>query len=265
MTDTDVAPEGDRERLKALLPRFSREDLLRSFDVLTRAESDIRGAAEPRYHLEMALLRWIHLRKLMPHRAADRAPRRAAPRSRGPGPSRGFRAGRVRPVARARAGAAVIVGQRRAAPAVVGPARGRPRPPAARRSRRHPRRLPRRRAPAPPAAASPAAPATPASGTRSWPPSRRPSPCSTARRSPRRAGIDVDGDRVRFRFGPSQTMAADRVSQREAAGSRRSRCRPAGRRDGGDGRNRRGGAGGGGRRPEDRRRRRAAPRRRRRT
>ena len=46
--------------------RFSREDLLRAFDLLTRAESDIRGAAQPRYHLEMALLRWIHLRKLTP-------------------------------------------------------------------------------------------------------------------------------------------------------------------------------------------------------
>jgi DNA polymerase-3 subunit gamma/tau len=65
-TDTDIAPEQDHERLKLLLPRFSREDLLRSFDVLTRAESEIRGAAEPRYHLEMALLRWIHLRKLTP-------------------------------------------------------------------------------------------------------------------------------------------------------------------------------------------------------
>ena len=44
----------------------SREDLLRAFDLLTRAEQDIRGAAQPRYHLEMALLRWMHLRKLRP-------------------------------------------------------------------------------------------------------------------------------------------------------------------------------------------------------
>jgi DNA polymerase-3 subunit gamma/tau len=64
--DTDIAPEQDHQRLKLLLPRFSREDLLRAFDVLARAESEIRNAAEPRYHLEMALLRWIHLRKLTP-------------------------------------------------------------------------------------------------------------------------------------------------------------------------------------------------------
>jgi len=64
--DSDIAPEQDHEKLKALLPRFSREDLLRAFDVLGRAELDIRNAAEPRYHLEMALMRWIHTRKLTP-------------------------------------------------------------------------------------------------------------------------------------------------------------------------------------------------------
>jgi DNA polymerase-3 subunit gamma/tau len=65
-SDPDVAPEADRERLRALVERFSREDLLRSFDVLTRAETEVRAAAEPRYNFEMALLRWIHLRKLTP-------------------------------------------------------------------------------------------------------------------------------------------------------------------------------------------------------
>lgn len=64
--DPEIAGEGERDRLLALATRFSREDLLRSFDLLTRAETDIRGAAQPRYHLEMALLRWIHLRKLVP-------------------------------------------------------------------------------------------------------------------------------------------------------------------------------------------------------
>ncbi len=64
--DPEIAGEGERERLKTLAGRFSREDLLRAFDLLTRAEADIRGAAQPRYHLEMALLRWMHLRKLVP-------------------------------------------------------------------------------------------------------------------------------------------------------------------------------------------------------
>lgn len=58
--------DGERERLTALAARFSREDLLRAFDVLARAEKDIQYASHPRYHFEMALLRWMHLRKLVP-------------------------------------------------------------------------------------------------------------------------------------------------------------------------------------------------------
>jgi DNA polymerase-3 subunit gamma/tau len=65
-SDPEIAGEAERDAVVALAARFSREDLLRAFDLLTRAEVDIRGAAQPRYHLEMALLRWIHLRKLMP-------------------------------------------------------------------------------------------------------------------------------------------------------------------------------------------------------
>jgi DNA polymerase III subunit gamma/tau len=64
-SDPEIAAETERDRLLALTKRFSREDLLRAFDLLTRAEYDIRSAAQPRYHLEMALLRWIHLRKLV--------------------------------------------------------------------------------------------------------------------------------------------------------------------------------------------------------
>jgi DNA polymerase-3 subunit gamma/tau len=66
LTDPEIAGEGERDRLTSLAKRFSREDLLRAFDLLTRAEGDIRNAAQPRYHLEMALLRWMHLRKLVP-------------------------------------------------------------------------------------------------------------------------------------------------------------------------------------------------------
>ena len=64
--DPEIASEGERDRLKSLVSRFSREDLLRAFDLLSRAEFEIRGAAQPRYHLEMSLLRWIHMRKLVP-------------------------------------------------------------------------------------------------------------------------------------------------------------------------------------------------------
>jgi DNA polymerase-3 subunit gamma/tau len=66
ISDPEIAAEGERDRLKALAGRYSREDLLRAFDLLTRAETDVRTAAQPRYHLEMALLRWIYLRKIAP-------------------------------------------------------------------------------------------------------------------------------------------------------------------------------------------------------
>jgi DNA polymerase-3 subunit gamma/tau len=66
LTDPEIAADQERDRLQALAARFSREDLLRGFDVLSRAEFEIRSAAQPRYHFEMAMLRWMHLRKLVP-------------------------------------------------------------------------------------------------------------------------------------------------------------------------------------------------------
>jgi DNA polymerase III subunit gamma/tau len=65
-SDPEIAAEGERDRMTGLAPRFSPEDLMRAFDLLSKAELDIRGSAHPRYHLEMTLLRWIHLRKLVP-------------------------------------------------------------------------------------------------------------------------------------------------------------------------------------------------------
>jgi len=40
--------------------------LLRGFDLLTRAEEEIRLSEQPRYNLEMALVRLMHMRKLVP-------------------------------------------------------------------------------------------------------------------------------------------------------------------------------------------------------
>jgi DNA polymerase-3 subunit gamma/tau len=84
--DPEIAGESERDRLKALVARFSREDLLRAFDLLVRSEAEIRTAAQPRYNLEMALLRWMYLRKLAPIEdliagagASGPAPRTAAP------------------------------------------------------------------------------------------------------------------------------------------------------------------------------------------
>ena len=66
LKDPDVAGEAERPRLTALGQRYSREDLLRAFDVFTRAEFDVRHSDHPRFQLEMALVRLMHLRKLVP-------------------------------------------------------------------------------------------------------------------------------------------------------------------------------------------------------
>jgi len=59
-------PADERERLTSLARQFSREDLMRAFDLLSTAEQDIRTVSHPRYYFEMVLLRWMHLRKLVP-------------------------------------------------------------------------------------------------------------------------------------------------------------------------------------------------------
>ncbi len=66
LKDPDVASESERERVQSIGAKFSREDLLRTFDGFTRAEYDVRQSDYPRFQLEMALLRLMHLRKLLP-------------------------------------------------------------------------------------------------------------------------------------------------------------------------------------------------------
>jgi DNA polymerase III subunit gamma/tau len=65
-SDPDVAADAERERLSAMAGQWSREDLLRAFDLLTKAEQEVRVSEQPRFNLEMALLRLMHLRKLVP-------------------------------------------------------------------------------------------------------------------------------------------------------------------------------------------------------
>jgi DNA polymerase III gamma/tau subunit len=66
INDPEISGESEQDRVRALAGRFSREDLLRAFDLLTKVDAEIRTAPQPRHHLEMALLRWIYLRKLTP-------------------------------------------------------------------------------------------------------------------------------------------------------------------------------------------------------
>jgi DNA polymerase-3 subunit gamma/tau len=226
ITDPDVAPESDRDRIEALRLRFSREDLLRSFDVLTRAESEIRSAAEPRYHLEMALLRWIHLRKLTPladliERLGSGAPLASAGGARAamaasPAP---FAAPRPAPSSSASVARKLSVTPVRpassAAPSSPAPSRAASPAVAARPSP----------GTGPAAVSDPepdAAPAAPPAGTGGGVKDAfiagiqksRSMLYSTIVAQARR--IDIEGDRIVFRFGPIQTMLADQVAQQKA-------------------------------------------------
>ncbi len=60
-----VLPE-ERERLRPLAEAFSEEDLLRIFETLTGAETELRLAPDPRVTLELALLRLVQMRRLLP-------------------------------------------------------------------------------------------------------------------------------------------------------------------------------------------------------
>ena len=97
IADPEIAADAERGRLQALADRFSREDLMRGFDVLSRAEFDIRTAAQPRYHFEMAMLRWIHLRQLVPLTDLLGAGGRSEPARRGRPPAKARTAPRAEP------------------------------------------------------------------------------------------------------------------------------------------------------------------------
>ncbi len=64
--DADLVAEGERARVEDMVAQWSREDLLRGFDLLIKAEQEIKLSDQPRYSMEMALLRLMHLRKLVP-------------------------------------------------------------------------------------------------------------------------------------------------------------------------------------------------------
>jgi DNA polymerase III gamma/tau subunit len=87
IADPEIAGEGEGERLKALAAAYSREDLMRTFDLLSRSEYEIRQSSQPRHQFEMMLVKWIHLRQLTP--LTDIIQGAAVPAPRGPNPSPG--------------------------------------------------------------------------------------------------------------------------------------------------------------------------------
>jgi DNA polymerase III gamma/tau subunit len=61
-SDPDVAADAEARAPERHGRSWSREDLLRAFDLLTKAEQEVRVSDQPRFNLEMALLRLMHLR-----------------------------------------------------------------------------------------------------------------------------------------------------------------------------------------------------------
>jgi DNA polymerase-3 subunit gamma/tau len=60
-----VVPE-ERARLRPLAEAYSEEDLLRILDLLAKAEDDLRRSQDPRVTLELALLKMVQMRRLVP-------------------------------------------------------------------------------------------------------------------------------------------------------------------------------------------------------
>jgi DNA polymerase-3 subunit gamma/tau len=60
-----VASE-ERARLGELAKLFGEEDLARFFNLLLRTESEMRYAMQPRFHLELGLMKLVHARRLAP-------------------------------------------------------------------------------------------------------------------------------------------------------------------------------------------------------
>jgi DNA polymerase-3 subunit gamma/tau len=60
-----VASE-ERARLAELAQLFGEEDLARFFNLLLRVESEMRYSLQPRFHLELGLMKLVHARRLAP-------------------------------------------------------------------------------------------------------------------------------------------------------------------------------------------------------
>jgi DNA polymerase-3 subunit gamma/tau len=91
-----VASE-ERARLAELAKLFTEEDLARFFNLLLRAESEMRYSLQPRFHLELGLMKLVHARRLaslegLLAQLGQPGPAEktmgAAPKNLGPGPVR---------------------------------------------------------------------------------------------------------------------------------------------------------------------------------
>ncbi|MEN3334155.1 MAG: polymerase subunit gamma/tau [Blastocatellia bacterium] len=57
-------PASEGEQLVRLADMFSEQDIVRFFSILTKTEQDIRNSTQPRFHLEIGLMKLVHSRRL---------------------------------------------------------------------------------------------------------------------------------------------------------------------------------------------------------
>jgi DNA polymerase-3 subunit gamma/tau len=57
-------PQGEGEALSRIADSFSEQDLVRFFSILTKTEQDIRTSSQPRFQLEIGLMKLVHARRL---------------------------------------------------------------------------------------------------------------------------------------------------------------------------------------------------------
>jgi DNA polymerase-3 subunit gamma/tau len=125
---TLLVPE-ERERMRPLAEAYSEDDLLRILEVLMQLETDLRWAQDPRVTLELALLKMVQMRRLVPFAdlververlaSGTPAPRVASPPAPAPVPSTP-----ARPAPRAAADVTASAPVPSAAPASAPPADG---------------------------------------------------------------------------------------------------------------------------------------------
>ena len=59
-------PQSEGEQLTQLAEQFSEQDLIRFFSILTKTEQDIRTSSQPRFQLEIGLMKLVQARRLYP-------------------------------------------------------------------------------------------------------------------------------------------------------------------------------------------------------
>ncbi|HKQ04953.1 MAG TPA: DNA polymerase III subunit gamma/tau [Blastocatellia bacterium] len=57
-------PASEGEAMVRLADMFSEQDIVRFFSILTKTEQDIRTSTQPRFHLEIGLMKLVHARRL---------------------------------------------------------------------------------------------------------------------------------------------------------------------------------------------------------